>query len=711
MAKIKIDYSKPLVHRDGYEESKQIYANDTRRVDNFQLGGGRKPDTGNSGSRLVMSNKFGEGEMTILNPTPKSQLGGMENSFLKGDFGAFVAGEGDQIVLDVLMNNDSFDDHYMVVHTNAIKRGRISVTRIPKMMKHHASYGFDIIPIEGFHQKIQPGSVLRQEERLAHTRSTLPNNMGYGYGREVNVVFASSFSTNEDTCAVLDTELLNYQTVSVEEYSVYVNNENIPLNEHGTEEVYRAIPEVGEIIADGRLMSLRRRKRDRYLVHRTKKSMRAGRDPVDEVLYCKRGGEVVSVDVQRANTKKIMNKYLPSRLVSSLDSKAAKRLNIYEQILELERKYKRNFGAAYSEDVTWNMLVREAISSLVGPRLKPFYPYYNKKLRTKEVTASVQETPITGYLITIKVRSIIKPHLGYKFCDNHGAKYTISEIRTKERMFKDKWGRVCHFLTNGVANINRAIWGRLAEPYRGDALWHLRRNLRLKLDSEGEEAAIEYYRRGIEVISEKTHWMLSQLTDEQLVEHYREVLYGDNYLQVEDEAGDRAVTIDGTHRIYTSEFNPPIDKLTFTDYRGIERQTVNPIAIGVMYVSMNEKMGSECSACNIPMRQYSGQSRKITSDDKKRTQVSNQSTRAYSDADWRAINDALPADQARHVFREGTSQAAIREMFGKFLDGDAVADIDMDNKDSRGIEIFKSELAVDGVELTNRPRSERWDKK
>ncbi len=708
MHKVNVDFSEDLEWRQGYTgETLMSYGG--RRIDRYQTGGGRDSSETGSGPRSVMSGKFSAGELQPLYPTARMLLNGVEQDYIDSDWGVFVSGGGEQIITDVVENKYSMDDHIVIVHRSAMDRNLISATVIPKMLKHHASYGFDMHLHESMRGRLEPGEMIMGGTRMTNTAATMPDG-NLGHGREANYVNISSFSTNEDTCAVLDTVTEDFATVGIEEVSIPIDNDHVPLGIMREDGSHVAIPRVGDIIQDGRLMSVRGRNRQMYFAHRTKKNMNKPRHPLDTTYFCKRGAEVIGVEVIRATTSKIMNHYLPSDIVTYLDDAATKNQAFWHTIMQLDKKYAteaRQSGGTYKRDPSWSILVTQATKALYGPKLKQYYP--NGYGKHKEVRGSIEDGIITGYLVNIKLRTIIKPHLGHKFNDQFGAKYIISEIRSKERMYKDEWGRVAEFATNGVANINRGIYGRLNSQYRTDALFHLHRNMKDINEREGFDAAKEYYLDGIRVISDKTSWKLGKLNQTVLDAHVKYVLEQAPFIQVEDEIGDESRNITGDGKIFDSKFRPPVGRLRFTDYRGRERLTACPIRIGSMYISINEKIGSSFNACNIPMRQQSGINRKLSSIDKKTSQISGQANRAYSEADYRMLADSQSRENNRRILRDGTSQSALTETIRHVIDGAMVPDIDIEHSDSRGMEILKAEFAADGVVLTNQPRHIRWE--
>lgn len=709
--KMHVDWTHELPWRVGYTESLMSYAVH-RRVERYQLGGARDSQTGNHGARLIMSSGFSTGEMVLLNPTKKALLNGMEEGYVNASWGTFVEGDGEMLVLDHVEDGGSMEDNLIIVHTSAINRGTIYATRIPKMIKHHAQYGIDIIKRPDIASKMERDALLYGGERLAHNRNLMESG-DYGYGRLANFASVSSFSTNEDTCCVLDTVPDDFATVGLEDIQLQINNDKLPLNKYGDADIHRAIPTVGTIIEDGVVAILRERNVQNNLVDRCKRSMRKGVPSIDVPYFCRKGGEVISVEVIKStSTSNVMNEYLPNQVVSYLDSLSTRRHNRYRRILELDKRYKRDFGTSYKSTPSWNMLVTEAMQNLLGNGLGDFCDI--KRLKWKGANGTIGDKTITGYLVNIKVRSVIKPNLGHKFNDPHGAKYTISEIRDKHRMFKDKYGRIAEFVTNGVANINRGIWDRLGEPYRADALFHLLRNTRRILGDEGEEAAIEYYLGGIDVISEKTAWQLKNCPKEALKSHLHMVLYVldptkiEDSLQVTDECGDEATTVNGTLKIRESVYEPPRDTLTFTDHRGREVETINPIRISGLYISVNEKMGNSYSACNIPMKMIDGLSRKMSSSDKRISQVSPQGSKVMSEADFRNAHDNLTPEEAQLILRDGTSSELVNLGYQAFLNGDYVPTIDATGMDARGMEMIRAELSCDGVTFENIPREIKY---
>lgn len=706
MAKKKIDFSKVLPWRLSYLESAMPYAR--RRIDRFTTGGNRDGNATISGPRQVMGGKFAAGELQLLTPTARQELNGLEKDYINSDWGIFISGSGAQIVENVIYNHYSMDDYITIVHSEAINRKVISTTTIPKMLKHHARYGLDMIIPDDVKERLTPGGVFKAQERVCHTRATMKDG-NLGNGRLCNSVFVCSFSTNEDTCAILDTTLEKFAFTTTEEFSIAVDNEHVPIKCHGTDEFPRAIPAVGDIIDDGIIMAIRRRRPGYALAHKHNKASRRVRRPGDIPYYCKRGGEVISVEVIKTNLSKPMTQYLPEDVVMHLDQESARYRDRYRSILSLDYKWLREYRKDYVRDPSWNIEVTNSIKHFYGPSLTAMYPA--GRCAEKEVAGTIDDNIITGYLIRIKVRAVIIPHLGYKLNEPTGAKYTISEIRTADRMFTDDWGRVSEIITAGDANINRAIWGRLHSHYRGDALFHLLRNTREMNDSRGFDAAKDYYIEGIKLISDNSGWMLDNMPRDGVDAHIRWVIDHAEFLQVKDEIGDESMTITGLSKVENSKYAPPQCNLKFTDYRGRRRTMVSPMRIGCSYVSLNENAGSDYSACNIPLLQHSGMTRKLNSLDRKTSQISGQSNRVMSEACFRMLHDSQPKEDVKIILRAGTCFSVLTDVVNSVLDGNMVPDLDISSYDSRGLEIHKVEVLCEGVQLTNLPRHKLWKKR
>ncbi len=708
--KVKVDYSLTLPWREGYPETVMAYGGG-RRVDRVTTGGGRYSKTTGSGPRAVGVGKFEVGETTALTPTARNSLNGLEQSYLDSDWGIFLSGDGDQIVRDVIRDNDSMDDYITVIHSNAINQAIISCTRIPKMLKHHVKYGIDMIIPDDILNRLTPGEVIPAETRMCHTKAHMDDG-NLGTGREANSVFITTLSANEDTCRMLDTAVRDFSVATVEEFTIPVDNDHIPCDIHSkgdrTNGSYRGIPAVGDILENGVVMTIRGRTKDFYLAQRTHKSLAKTRHPFDVSYSCGRNAEVISVNVIKSSTSKPMTHYVPTIITQHLDSLASKAQARYRTILNLDKQYRLLHRDNYTRHPTWNIMVTEAIKHFYGPKLKEWFP--NGYGKFKEVHGTLEDNIVTGYLVRIKVRNVISCALGRKYTDNTGAKYVVSEIVNKDRMFKDQWGRVTEMVTLPGANVNRSIWGRLHDQYMSDGKFHLLRNMREIYRSKGFEDAKEYYLGGVKVMSDKTNWKLSHLPKEALDIHVQYLLDKAPFIQMDDEVGDESCCLAGAERLRNSKYRPPMGKLTFTDYNGKVRQTVNTMRIGSIYISINEKDALEFNACNIPMRQVSGTIRKLTSTDKKTSQISLQSNRLCSEADFRMLFDSNPPEDAKVILRHGTSIASLTEMNKRILKGDMLPDMEIDTSDSRGMEIYKAENLCDGVRLTNIPRNVTWNR-
>lgn len=680
-----------LSYRNNYPEGDMPYH--AGRIDRVKTAGipNQCGDT-TVGPRISMLMGHSGDELPLLTPTVGSSLSGLEQDYARASWHDYLRGDNAQVIIQVL-NRQEIDEELvgkvpsrLVVHKD-LTTGEISCSPIDTYMQHHPVFGFPLYPVPEIEEQLYPGSVLAGDTVLAKpTAWTADDN--WAFGREANVGLYSLFGTNEDSAIANRTVQRDFRSTRYTTIRIYADNTNYLLGIHDG----NCLPVIGQKIKYKGLIALtRRRVKENGLIHRLKCKSNSERIPFDVPYYSETDCTVVSVEVYRKHDKPKTD-YCPNSHNTFLDRLWRHNLAYYEEIIALDQTFKRQYGFNYPRTPEWHIMVTEAIRVTVarpGKSTEPDPTYHDKAA--------------TGYYIEIVTCAEVIPQIGHKGTGRQGEKFVISQFREPEGMLTDKWGRTAEFIFNPNAGVNRNIASMFYEPYAGDTIFHLHRKMKEIPDIEERK---QFYLDGMALISERTYAKIMSRPLEQIQAHLDYVTSDAcTGLQRVDEIGDEAVAAVGLQRVRTSKYAPPRSQCTFVADNGKKEYTRGDVRIAPKRVFMLNKTGEYSSACAIPARQITGVAIRVSSQDKRKTQISEQSSKDIGAAEFRNFMAVLPERVAMRLLKAGLSPAAIREGLRQVYDGKIKTNVNVDGYATRGSELLRVEFECWGFSLSDEPES------
>lgn len=273
---------------------RRVEEHETRVVDNYDKIGGKGllvPGSASiSGARKILSSVQRDAALCIINPEVPIVGTGYENRF--GDYSSSIE-EADtdyQIIAKISKYSFSPNHHYWLIrkdlHSNKIDMvERIACFHITE--KYGFLYNNTYIDTINTGDIIKKGTVIRTS--LAFDK--YKNRMD---GVNLNVLYQALDANMEDSVIISDTAAAKMTAPLVKEVDIIINENDIPINYYGNDEIYKPMPDIGEKTKDAILMALRKENRENALYSQSVDKLKVLEMNDDKYLL---HGTVVDIDI------------------------------------------------------------------------------------------------------------------------------------------------------------------------------------------------------------------------------------------------------------------------------------------------------------------------------------------------------------------------------------------------------------------------------
>lgn len=267
------------------------------------LGSKMPCNSANSGPRKILYNQQEKHRLNLLNGQVAIIQTGTESQF--GEYSSsFVRLEEDSIVVAKISKyqfDQTGDFHYFLILQN-VKTGEYDVVERVMYNYNTESYGFlyDNTNLD----KLRVGQYVKKG--LPIKKSTAFdefNNRKDGYN--LNCTYMALEDNKEDGIVISDFAAEALSAPLIKKIKILLNENDIPLNLYGNDEVYKCMPDISQEVVNGLFMGVRKEKKSEYLyaqsVDKLKDLMMSDQKYTIE-------GQVVDINVY-CNNKEILNSY------------------------------------------------------------------------------------------------------------------------------------------------------------------------------------------------------------------------------------------------------------------------------------------------------------------------------------------------------------------------------------------------------------------
>lgn len=384
----------------------------------------------NSGSRKLMFGTHLEQRIGILDPEvpfiqtgTEKEFGKYSSSFIPVEQGLYVVGK-----IPKFSNNPNH--HYYLL---AIDEKKKEITMFERKQYKHVteSYGYiyDNETIDKYRQGdyIEKGTIIQKSTGFDEYNNRQD-------GRNLLVCYGSSEQNMEDGIVISESAAKSLTSFLIKKVVIMINDNEIPLNIYGNNEVYKIFPDIGESTKDGILCAVRVEKREEILFAQSWARLR-------EICISDQpypvSGTVIDVNVYPNNIELLnTNQYLGQIKYYYEDN-----LRMANQIVDCVTPYLRD---GYSMTYDLQKLYYNCKGIISGKQ------YFSEKVYNN----------IIMEVVVLKDLPVSK---GDKISNRYGGKGVVSRVKADYLMPRTQSGRIIDAYLNMCGVVGRENLGQSFE--------------------------------------------------------------------------------------------------------------------------------------------------------------------------------------------------------------------------------------------------------
>ena len=389
-----------------------------------------------SGSRKILSNVHQSHALVLTRGELPYLATGYENRF--GDLSSSIIKTSDdmEIIAKISKFSHAPNHHYYLIlknlRTNEITYiERISYKYITEVYGY--LYNNSVIDdiVNTFH--ILPGTVIPKDTILR--RSTGFDQFGNKTnGCNVNVTYMALDQNMEDSVIISDTCSEKLSAPLIRWVKIILNENDIPLNIYGNDQIYKVHPDIGEDIKDGILLAYRREKREEAIytqsVQRLQELMMS-----DDKITIK--GTIIDMDIYCNNPEYLSKSTYNQQFYA-----------YYKDRLRMDKELIDTIGPYIAQGYT------------LSYELQKLFAYAKDELNGKKF---IDKKQFSNIIITFAVVENRKLGIGDKVADRYGGKGVISKIVPEALMPRMDNGLHVEMIKNSSTMYNRENAGQIFE--------------------------------------------------------------------------------------------------------------------------------------------------------------------------------------------------------------------------------------------------------
>ncbi|MGL4949609.1 MAG: hypothetical protein ACRC5M_04445 [Anaeroplasmataceae bacterium] len=398
----------------------------------------------NSGSRIIMSSGFQEQFLIPFTPDFPHIYTGYENAF--GRYAdSITKSERNYKIKAVISKFPTMPRHIYYYVVQDILTGVYDIIEMTHYESYAESHGYVKPQTKG--DMYMPDMIIPEGEILASAPSR-DKHGNYCTGVNAKVAYVSWMDNEEDGYVMSDEFAAKTKYVQIEEYTTTINKNTVMLNKYGTDEDYKAFPDIGEDVEGGVVYINRQINYSFAASETTRSSLKRVLDS-DIVMHGK--GRIIDIDVFINDEEELKNnacrvqlmkywvisKMFHQRIVDELGKIVANKSNKYTYALQMLYERSKDF-------------------------LNPNIQFSSNN--------GVFEF---GY-INLKTTYESQLREGSKITDRAASKGVVCHILPKAMMPRDKWGNVADICQSPPGVVGRANSDQIYEHEKNYISFHIR---------------------------------------------------------------------------------------------------------------------------------------------------------------------------------------------------------------------------------------------
>lgn len=434
-------------------------------------------DKDSSPRGAMVGGQFGQ-LLTFFGTEPKVNPTGIEKQFIKNTFK--IETEEDFLVTSIVIRNPEVgtisDYPNITVIGEYLGSKRIEALVIPTHFSLTQLYGFKYKRNTQVLKHLRIGEIIPKGTILADSPNVKDGT--YCYGINANLALITDHAGGQDGVIVNKDLLPKLRHRIYQERTITCSLDEIILNTHGDDELYKIVPDIGDHIGEMNIAGATRKMDYSIAPALTGKSTLDDIDPDFDKCQFVKPGKILDT---HEGTRVVNNTVVDVIIHKSPKTKHREciveppQLNKYVQA---GKKYHEGLIRAYDEKCIQNRsmgVMETRCTPNFQNMLVNAYGRVNKD--NEKIVYKFKNEPLDLYYITIVTEYIIEPTIGYKLTDAHGSKGMVVEVRDPEKMPVDKWGNVADVIMDPTSISSRMNVGRLYEIYFGASSRQMKRRV------------------------------------------------------------------------------------------------------------------------------------------------------------------------------------------------------------------------------------------
>lgn len=501
--------------------TKQVEEHATRVNDDLDKIGGKAllvPGSASiSGARKILASTQRDHALCIMHPEVPIIQTGYENRF--GDKSSSIEkAETDwQVVAKISKYSFSPNHHYWLI-VKDIHSNTIGV--IERVAWHHVTEKYGYLYNNTYIDSLNPNDTIKKDTvvRSSLAYDKFGNRMD---GVNLNVLYQALDGNMEDSIIISDEAAAKLTAPLVKRVDIIINENDIPINYYGNNEIYKPMPDIGEKTKDAILIATRKENKENALFSQSVERLKCLEMSDDKYLL---HGTVVDINIC-CNNPENLNSYTNGQFKM-----------YYNELM----RYSQEFISVVTPLQASGCTLTYELEELLG--IAKMTVNGSKYMDKKE---------FSNILLKIAVLEELPLNVGDKVSNRYGGKGVVSAILPKAEMPMTEDGEYADLIMNSSTMYNRENPYQLIEMSLTRIIQQLLRYI--SKNNIGPNEGFEMIKKFLEICnpkqaSELDDWV-SQYTEEDKA-FLLQCLIIDDYLYTAVETMKNVLTIDDLGKIY-----------------------------------------------------------------------------------------------------------------------------------------------------------------
>lgn len=390
--------------------------------------------------------------------------------------------------------------YYMFVYDKKRDKYDVIERRPIESLTENFAYKYNTDAIDSYHEKekIPKGTVL-------YRSTSYDDSMNYRYGRNAKIIYSLDPFTSEDAAIISESFSKKMTSVKSETITFRWELNDIPLNIHGDDDIYKPLPDIGEPVK-GLVAASRMQVNEQLLFDGKDSNLNRVFASDKPILY--KGNGIVLDYTMFINNPDLPDNSFNQQVLKYVDSQN----KFYQELHDVCEDIMKS-GSAYSRNID--------------------YLYKRSGEFLDEVTKrwADGDNRFSNIEIRITIMEYVPLKVGGKFTGRMGNKSVVSKVVSDELMPHTKDGEPVEVILNLLAIINRTTGFVPHEMYINFILKRLREQLsEMKSLSDQEKLLFEVIKMLNERQEKEMHAFYKTLSTEEKKEYMKDCIEDGIYI-------------------------------------------------------------------------------------------------------------------------------------------------------------------------------------